>query len=107
MDAFTARTPTGSTDDSDVDTTGLHPIPSFTHSDKWLREYQEAAAGENRPKLRSEIPDHITATITSYDHPTKLKFREFQDIMYQCLAKLYVTKKQIEALHQSRPISSP
>ena len=93
-DAYTSRQPEGSTEDSDADDTGPHAVPAFGRSDNWLREYQEAAADVNRPRIPSEIPDHIPPVIETYDNHTKKKFRDFVDIMYQCSAKPYTTKSK-------------
>ena len=55
-DAVSTRLPAGDTDESDQDDDqNLGLVPTFTRSDQWLQDYQEAAADPDRPKLPSEI----------------------------------------------------
>ena len=50
FEAGASRQPSGSTDDSDADTT-TRQVPEFERSTQWLRESQEAAADPDRPRI--------------------------------------------------------
>ena len=91
--AYTSRVPGGETDDSDdqEDTVAV-PIPGFSRSPQWLREYQEASADPSRPKLPAELTDYTPQVITTWNRNTRNKYKHFQDAMLRALSKEYTTR---------------
>ena len=70
----------------------MQPHPFQVFRGLWVKEYQEAAADPQRPRIPSELVDHKPPLTEEFNQTTKSLYKAFLDVMYQCLAEPYTTR---------------